>query len=268
MYLQKNKWQVCCCIALGLTGHLAAQTNDVTSVSGASYAPIVAPGSIVSAWGSGFNATTVAANTTTSGAQMLQLPQTLGSVSLSLKDTLAQTTAPLLYMVSPGQVNYVIEKAALGPATLTVVSGNSSPKTGAVQISNVAPAIYTADSSGSGVPAGSVYRVSQSNAVALDNTFQSGGSTYSPKPFSVSGSDKVFLVLYGTGIRNRSLNPAKATIGDVVVQVPYAGPQSNYPGFDQINVGPLPASLAGTGATDFVLYVDGVPSNTVRIAIQ
>jgi uncharacterized protein (TIGR03437 family) len=245
-----------------------AQTNTVASVSSASYSTFLAPGSIASAWGSGLSTTTVSANTSTSNGQAVMLPTMLGSVSLALKDSRGGTSTPQLYLVSPGQINYVIsDGAALGSASLAVQT-SSGALNGSAKISNVAPALYTADASGAGVPIGSVFRLSPSNTVTLDNTFQTGTTTYMPKPVSVSGSDRVYLILYGTGIRNRSLNPAVSTIGDVVVPVAYAGAQSTYPGFDQVNVGPLPATLAGKGAANLILFVDGVPSNTVQIAIQ
>ena len=262
------------CLAASVVGILCvasgfAQINTITSVSGASNSTIVAPGSIESGMGTGLNATTVSANTSSSGGQLVTLPTTLGSVSLvQLRDALGGTSTPSLYMVSPSQINYVIGQApTLGRATLTAVSGPSQ-FTGPVLLSNIAPALYSADASGRGAPVGSVLRVSPSGTVTLDTTFQGATGAFSAKPFGVTGDDRVFLILYGTGIRNRSLNPAKAMIGDTVVPVPYAGAQSVYPGFDQVNIGPLPATLAGKGPIDLILFVDGVPSNTLRIAIQ
>lgn len=266
--MHRRTWQFASSLAVAFSAVAFGQTNSVTSVSGANYTPIVAPDSIVSAWGSNFSGTAVAANTSGSGNQTITLPSMLGSVSLSLKDKGATVSTPGLYMVSPGQINYVTAaNAALGPAMLTVKSGSTS-QTGNVQLSNVAPAIYTADASGAGVPAGSVLRVTSGGTASLDTLFQVGTSTYLPKPFAVSAADTVYVVLYGTGIRNRSLNPAKATIGGTVVPVQYAGAQSLYPGFDQVNIGPLPTSLAGKGVTDCIVFVDGVPANTVQIAIQ
>ena len=58
------------------------------------------------------------------------------------------------------------------------------------------------------------------------------------------------------------------TIGGVSVPVLYAAAQGQYPGLDQINIGPLPQSLVGFGAVDLAVTIDGVPANTVRIAIR
>jgi uncharacterized protein (TIGR03437 family) len=80
----------------------------------------------------------------------------------------------------------------------------------------------------------------------------------------------VYLVLYGTGIRHHSNNPVKATINGVLVPVTYAGAQSTLPGLDQVNLGPLPQTLTGTGKASLsvVVLVDGIPSNTTLIGIQ
>ena len=45
----------------------------------------------------------------------------------------------------------------------------------------------------------------------------------------------------------------------------YAGPAGAYYGLDQLNIGPLPASLVGAGEVDIALTVDGKPANTVKI---
>jgi uncharacterized protein (TIGR03437 family) len=79
---------------------------------------------------------------------------------------------------------------------------------------------------------------------------------------------QVVLTLYGTGIRGRSsLAAATAKIGGVDAQVQYAGAQPQYVGLDQVNVA-VPRSLAGRGAVDLVLIVDGKPANTVRVSIK
>lgn len=242
-------------------------TNTIASVSSASYLPIVSPNSIVSGWGSSLTTTTVAADTGTASPTVV-LPTVLGNVSLSVRDIKGAQVTPQLYLVSPGQINYVLPDGLnLGPAALTVVSGSNSFN-GPVKVSNVSPALYTADASGTGVPVGTVYRVAPSNAVTLDSTFNTANFTFTPKPISLNSSDKVFLVLYGTGIRNHNPNPPVVMVANTVVPTTYAGAQITYPGFDQVNIGPLPVSLAGTGIAVLTLFVDGVPSNAVQIAIR
>jgi uncharacterized protein (TIGR03437 family) len=239
-----------------------SQTAAVTNVNAANDRPIVAPDSIASAWGANFStATTV--GTLTDGS----LPASVGGVQLSLVDNSMAMLTPTIYMVSPTQINYVVPaNAALGAGTLTVqsMSGNAE---GTVLISNVSPGIITFNGSGTGVPAAQVLTYTPGGQVTNASPAQTGSSTFAPSPIAI-GSNQVYIVLYGTGIRRHSLNPVIATIHGTSVPVDYAGAQSQYPGLDQINVGPLPTSLEGAGTTDLIVTVDGVPANAVQLAFQ
>ncbi len=240
-----------------------AQTPTFTSMSMASYGPYVAPDSIAA----GFGMNLVAG--TTAGAPPLQT--SLGNVQVSITDsTGAKFDAPL-YLVSPTQINYVIPaKAAVGRATIMVTSGTST-FSGTSLIANVAPGIVTASSDGRGVPAAQVVRSNAAGTQTVTNTFMAGpNSTFMPAPINLasSPSDAVYLMLYATGVRRHSLNPVIATIGAVSVPVSYAGAQAQFPGLDQINVGPLPQSLVGKGQLNLTVLVDGVPSNPVALSFQ
>jgi uncharacterized protein (TIGR03437 family) len=48
---------------------------------------------------------------------------------------------------------------------------------------------------------------------------------------------------------------------------PYAGPQTQYPGLDQVDV-LLPASLKGAGKVNTAITVGGQRSNIVTLAFQ
>jgi uncharacterized protein (TIGR03437 family) len=56
-------------------------------------------------------------------------------------------------------------------------------------------------------------------------------------------------------------------IAGVDLPVQYAGPQSQYPGLDQVNV-ELPPSLAGAGQVNVTVTIDGVAANTVAIVFR
>jgi len=89
-----------------------------------------------------------------------------------------------------------------------------------------------------------------------------------PLPIPLNAGTQVFLILYGTGIRGRSgLSGVSVTLGGVAAPVLYAGPQGTYPALDQVNVG-VPLSLAGAGAVDLKLTVDGTAANTVKVTFQ
>jgi uncharacterized protein (TIGR03437 family) len=80
-------------------------------------------------------------------------------------------------------------------------------------------------------------------------------------------TDKVFLVVYGTGIVGRpSLANVSAKIGGQNVVVDYAGAQGSFAGLDQVNL-ELPRSLKGMGTVAISLTVDGKTANALTIAV-
>ncbi len=82
-----------------------------------------------------------------------------------------------------------------------------------------------------------------------------------------AASDQLFLSLYGTGMRGFQ-QQAVATVGGVSVSVTGPVAQSQYVGLDQVNLGPLPRSLAGRGEVAVVVTVDGKAANAVTLNIQ
>ena len=230
----------------------------------AGYGPIVAPDSIAAVWGTGLASSTAAATGTT-------LPTTLSNVQLMIKDSTGVAFTAPLFMVSPGQINFLVPAGvALGKATVSVTQG-SSALTGTLLVSNVAPGLFTANGNGQGVPAAQVLRVNAAGVQTFEMPFRStpGSATFTTAPINIStAGDRVYLILFGSGIRRHTPNPVLATIGGVRVPVLYAGPQNQFPGLDQINLGPLPSTLVGKGEVDLIVTVDGVPANTVRINIQ
>jgi len=234
-----------------------------TSVSAGNWLPIVAPNSVAAGFGEGFT-------TTTSVAASLPLPASLGSIAVTITDSAgAKATAPL-FMVSAGQINYLVPaNLATGAATISVSTGGST-YTGTLQIANIAPAIFTAGNSGSGPPAAQVVRVSNGVASFDPAPFVVGttGIPATPAPIRLSPStDSLYLMLYGTGIQ-RHAGPVTATIGGVSVPITYAGAQGTLAGLDQINIGPLPQSLAGQSSVNLIVTVDGVTANTVTLSFQ
>lgn len=213
---------------------------SLTVVNAAAYTAALAPGSIATAFGSGLAAGTGA------------------GTSVAVQDSSGATlTAAPLYAY-PQQIAFVVPAgSALGPASITVTSGDGTVSTASVQISAVAPGLFSANANGQGVAA----------AVAVQGTknsliFSCGSAPLSCTAVPVNMTQTV-LELYGTGIRGHS-TPVTCTIGGTSVPVTYAGPQTQYAGLDQVNI-PLPASLAKRGQLDIVLTVDGHAANTVTI---
>jgi uncharacterized protein (TIGR03437 family) len=80
-------------------------------------------------------------------------------------------------------------------------------------------------------------------------------------------SDKVYLILFGTGVRNAATASVSVDIEGLNAPVSYAGPQNGFEGLDQINV-LLPRTLAGSGDVSVVLTAAGIAANTVHITIK
>ena len=76
----------------------------------------------------------------------------------------------------------------------------------------------------------------------------------------------LYLLLYGTGLRGAGTTTA--SVGGVSVPVIFAGAQGQFAGEDQVNIGPLPRSLAGSGNVQVILTSDGITANTVNITIK
>jgi uncharacterized protein (TIGR03437 family) len=190
----------------------------------------------------------------------------LGTVSLSVTDAAgAVRPAPLLY-VSPNQINFVVpDGTAPGLATL-VVSGQTF--TAAIQ--PVAPTLFSANGSGSGVAAATAIMVQINNPLLQFSVpvVQCTGSSCASVPIALGIDTPVYVSLYGTGIRNRSsLANVAVTINGIGVPVSYAGPAPGFTGLDQVNIG-LVLSLRGSGESNVVLTVDGQAANTVTINVQ
>ena len=244
---------------LGLATGALAQTT-VSTVSSASYTPIVAPDSIASSFGTNLATSTEAATTT-------PLPTTLAGTSVSITDSASVTVAASLIFVSPTQINFLMPSTmALGKATVSVVSAGGTVQ-GTVLVSNVSPAFFTANSSGSGVPAAQFILVDSTGVQTFQNAFTGTSPNYTASPVSLS-SGSVYLAMWGTGFRRHSANPIIVTVNGTSVPVLYSGVQSQFFGLDQINIGPLPSSLSGAGSANVVVTVDGIPANSLQIAIQ
>ena len=221
--------------------------------SGAASAGL-APGSIVSIYGWNLAQGTAQAD-------VVPLPETLAGDRVTVTDSAGTERAAGLYLVSPGQLNLVFPpQTAPGTATVTITSPSARPGVVPIRVTvtTVAPGLYTTTSDGKGLPAAQLIRVRPDGSQATESVTNAGIRI---------GGDTVYLVLYGTGIRNRSALPAvTCTIGGVAATVSYAGAQSESPGLDQVNV-LVPASLAGKGDVGLTLSVDGQSANAVSLKI-
>jgi len=238
-----------------------------TTVSAASFAAAggLAPESI--AVGFGANLATEMMSATT-----FPLPTTLAGVRLIVRDSAGVERQAPLFFVSPWQINYLIPSGtAAGNAVITVVGPAGPVASGTLGIAGVAPGLFSANSSGQGIAAANILRVKAGGSQVYEPVarFDSQQNRFVPIPIELgSSADQVYLVLYGTGLRNRSsLSAVNCSIGGVNSETLYAGAVPGLVGFDQINLR-LPRSLAGRGEIEVTLSVDNRAANTVRLSVR
>jgi uncharacterized protein (TIGR03437 family) len=242
------------------------------NVSAASFANpgVLAREAIVAAFG-----TRLA--TTTRAAESLPLPTELGGTTVKIKDSFGAEKLAPLFFVSAAQVNYLVPpNLAFGPATVTVSSGDGTQTSSAVQLVSISPAIFTANSTGNGVPAGVLLRVKANGSQSYEPLadYDAQQRSFVPRPIDFgpdqgAASDQLYLILFCAGVRHRNV-PELVGVGlpGPSARVLYAGPQGSLVGVDQVNI-ELPRSLPNYGSPVGVrLYVDGLESNGVQIAVK
>jgi uncharacterized protein (TIGR03437 family) len=245
-------------------GAIYQLTYAPVAVSAASGVALLSPESIGSIYGASLSSQTA-------GADSPDWPTTLGGTQLTVQDKTGQARPARLAYVSPAQVNFEIPAGtAAGSATLTLQRGSSLQNLGTVWIAPTAPALFSANATGTGVAAATAVREilppNVQSPVPVFTCDRSGSCK--AVPIALGVDTPIYISFYGSGIRGRSsLSNVSVTIGGASAQVLYAGPQGTYPGLDQVNVG-LPLSLHGAGVVDVTLAVDGQSSNTVQIAVE
>jgi uncharacterized protein (TIGR03437 family) len=235
----------------------------VTSVSAASYDRVLAAGAIASAFGSELA-------TASRAATSVPLPTALAGTTVRITDSTGTSRLAELYAVTRGQVNYVVpDGTASGVAEVVITNGDGVVSTGTISVERVAPAIFTADQSGRGAPAALVIRRRSNGSLEITNAFRCDTGGCAPSRIDLGlPEEQVYLVLFGTGLRGRtSLAAVTARVGAIPIEVQYAGPQSEYPGVDQVNL-LLPRALAGRGTVELIISADGRASNPVMIDVR
>lgn len=229
----------------------ASASPSIATVSSANYLDLVAPESIVTTFGSNLAATTALATT-------IPYPTNLGGVTVLVTDSASAQRAAPIYYVSPTQVSFLIPAGtATGTARIRIGSQNST-----VTVAATAPGIYSANSQGKGVAAATFIRITARGDRSEGLLFDA--ATKADVGVPAAAGDQIYLILYGTGMRG---GRASATVGGV--EVPVAGPaaQSQYPGLDQINLGPLPLRI-GYGQKQIVIRQGDGISNVVTVTFR
>jgi uncharacterized protein (TIGR03437 family) len=231
-------------------GSTSAPLPAVASAA-ASLTASFAPEEIVSLFGiTGLNGDTPAT---------LPLTTSLSGVTVKIVDSAGTGREAPLYGVfaSAGQINLMVPSGtAAGLAVVTIELPGGGAVATMIDIEGVSPGIFTTAMTGQGPFAGQILYIHADGSQTLAN---------SPSPIQLGAGDQVFLVLYGTGIRDAV--SVTATVNGVAVPVTYFGPQGSYAGLDQINLGPLATPL-GSGVVNLVIAADGRTANTVTMTVQ
>ena len=231
---------------LAAVGLSSAQTlvNAGGVVDAASFAAPVAPGSLVSIFGSNLAPQTAQ-------AAAIPLPGSLAGVSVSFNGL----SAPLLY-VAPGQINAQLPFEVSSNSSVSVVVDNngvvSTPQT--VDVSPYAPGVFTLGgyavaihSDGSlAAPPGSIAQVSSRPAVPGE-TLQILVTGLGPvNPPAITGNNSLDML-------RRTVATPGVLIGGSLAQVAFSGLSPQFVGVYQLNV---------------VVPVNASPGDSVALQIQ
>jgi len=234
-----------------------------SSVNSASYKRGVTADSIVAGFGTNLLSEPTPAPVNT----MINAMRTADvGTTVVIRDSEGNESGGRVFAINQTQVNYLFgPDVALGPAIVTATREDGRTASTSVQVNEVAPGLYTANFSGTGVAAAFFLHV------AADGT-RTPGVLYDPStlvstPIDLgAGGDSVFLEMFGTGFRDGS--QFSVTVGGMPVTVTAAEAHSEFFGLDQLNIGPLPRGLIGRGEVDIVFTVDGIAANTVTVNIK
>ena len=237
----------------------------VAMTNGASFAlEPVAPESIATLFGINL------ASGTQNAPAGAGVPNVLLDTSVDVTDSSGVTRPAPLFFIQPTQINLQIPLGtALGPADVRVNRASGVPFSGSFEVERVAPGIFSADGSGQGVAAALFQRTEAVGPDTIDLVFDR--ITRQSVPIDLgTGEQRVFLLLFGTGIRGVSgRDQVTATVGGASVKVLGAVAQGEFLGLDQVNIGPLDRdTFQGRGEVDLVLTVEGRATNTVTVNFQ
>ena len=242
------------------------QLGRGTGVSAASFSgAALAPNSIVALFGAG-----LAKETTVAATQ--PLPTDLAGTRVTVLDAAGTSRAAQLFFVSPGQVNLLVPAGTVaGTARASITVDGNAVADGPLTIAAVALALFSAAASGQGVAAAVALRVKADGTQIFEPIarFDQAQNRFVPIPIDLGpAGERVFLLLYGSGIRGRSaLSAVSLRIGDLDAPVSFAGPVDGLAGLDQLNA-ELPRALAGKGDVTIVLSIDGRAANNVTVNVK
>jgi len=232
---------------------LAVQPATLKGLTNAaSYTATVAPGGLVSIFGTALAASPASAT-------QLPLPTRLSGTQVTVNGV----AAPLLY-ASPQQLNAQVPfETQSAPAQVQVTSSEGT-MTMTVQVAATAPAIFSLNQQGTGPGAilhGTTYQVvtdsNPATAGEIISIYCTGlGAVNPPAQTGAVPPDPP----------SQTVNPVQVSIAGVTVQPLYAGVAPGFPGLYQINA-QIPAGIQ-SGTQPLEIVQNGSASNSVTVAVQ
>ncbi len=196
----------------------------------------------------------------------------ISTVSVAMVDSIGTQRICQVVSISLQQAVCLVDPAIKpGLAVVSVASSGRPVGTGFVQVAQVAPGLFSADSTGQGLAAGNaISQVGDATFTSPLAILDATTNTWIAQPIDLSAAPGgVTLELRATGLRGRSAN--SYVIAQIAgVDVPLVGITASTTdvGVDLVHIGPLPQSLAGSGLVDVLLAVDGASANPVSIYID
>jgi uncharacterized protein (TIGR03437 family) len=259
-YLRGMKQPLLWSAGTGLDEYRRESVAAVSNAASLTLGAPVAAESIATLFSEGYAETLPAAGI--AAADPLHPPSALGGVQVAITDAKGTTKTAPLYFVSPAQINFVLPpNLAPGTAAFAVRTGDSTPALGTAAVALAAPGIFTTNASGRSLAVGQTLTVTSSG-----RTVASLAGSQGAVPVKLGEGD-VYLILYATGLRGGT-TPVSATAGGTSLPVLYALPQPEFPGLDQVALGPLPVTLAGRDLVPVTIEVSGIASNSPSIAFR
>lgn len=196
------------------------------------------------------------------------LPETLAGASIKVVDSAGTEFHALLVSASRTSVRFVVPDAVAGTATVTLTAADGQTWSTTAEIANVNPAFYSVNSDG--LAQGYLVKVDPDGTETPMVFAQSNPDTGAQEPIAIDlgpEGTKIYLVLYGTGMRFVSAPEAGSVSVGGEASTPAITANGGYPGLDEIRF-LLPATLAGRGDVEIQATLDGVPSNIVKVRVQ
>ena len=192
-------------------------------------------------------------------------PTELNNTTVRLTDEAGVSVRAPLSFVGPGQINLLVPGELTAGKVAVVARTSAQLFEFSIDLAAVAPALFSANNNGRGVPAATAVRVNADGQETPVEVVRCAFACVATPINLGEETDSVILTLNATGIRRAG--ELKIQAGEEKLDVLGVDPHPVTPGRDLVRV-KLPRTWIGRGAVDLLLTADGVPSNAVSILIE